>query len=1220
MKTDTELLLKEYKTEYQNYKNFIDSNEWYDDVFLNTRNNKYESSKLSTEVSIIDTIVKGTTKFKEDVGEDIDRKPVQDFIKFTADIINKHIKRVQHYKKIHPLTQESTESDVEFHSDLFALITKTKVSLSKLQIDENELSKKSVDLFFGNTKSPLAMREFLCETFPIVNEKTEKTGIDFYAPHINPATSNEMFINMKPKDIPKWDTNKHFFEQEISTIQFWEEEIRKIKNGINVYGYNISNWLYWHLNHYKLAYIEEATGRKIIDRPLLRDNEYYFDEMYKKAEENGRVGLFMYGTRRFTKALRNDEKLYYSDGSIRNIGNCKIGDRIIGGDGRPTNIIGVYPQGTVKIFKVTFGDGRIINCCEEHLWQVFDKQSGREKTLPLKEIIKNYKYTRKYTNRKDNTCYNYYIPLNKAIEIDNPIKPFIDPYFLGLWLGDGNSKNPAITTIDNDIIEYINRVAEDNLLNIRKDINTYHIVGKKGKKNPITEILKSKNLIKNKYIPEECFNWSSKDKLELLQGLMDTDGTVGKSGNSSFTNTNNNIITGFIRLCRELGIGIRIKENISGKYILKNGSHNNYTTVSLFTEKKIFKLSRKLDRQQKVLDRSNKSRSFEVPIINIEFNGYEDATCIRVDNEDKLFLTTDCIVTHNTVLLSSRSLHGLYTIPKCQATVQGYTETPDLKAIIDYISDAVENMNPALKIPANSMDLKNGAILGLKGKRVQDRYDLSRLSMVNLEGGTTKKGTQKTAAATPDVFVFDELAKGPCIAPWKAAIPSFAGGKNGKWRTVPMLAATAGDSELSLDAETMLKNPNGYNILPMDWDLLESITDPEYITWTRNQFGMFIPAQFSLEAPPKIDKTFSEFLGIDNKGLDDITIKVTDWEAAKEYFEKERENKSSDIQMLAAYTNSFPLEVEDCYLTTEVNKFPGLECKHRKSYIEKEGLTGAKYRLYKDSIGDIQAEMTPNDPTIDEYPFKGGNFDAPIVMLENPLLFPEKPPLGLYVIGFDDVKQDSTSGDSVISATVFKRGFEGGEWANRIVAWYDSRPDKKRDYYRQLYLLMKIYNARVLYENEDNGFIEWVETNHPEDVHVHFSTGVGLASEENLHRNNNRKFGWSPTPQNIYLAEQKVVMYTKEDNIVIGDRSDLTGVDRINHPMLLEELYKYKKGKNADRLRSFSLALTLARYYDNSYQYMKTRRRQTEDSDEYYRKAEKNRKMSNGIIYDKRLK
>ena len=74
-------------------------------------------------------------------------------------------------------------------------------------------------------------------------------------------------------------------------------------------------------------------------------------------------------------------------------------------------------------------------------------------------------------------------------------------------------------------------------------------------------------------------------------------------------------------------------------------------------------------------------------------------------------------------------------------------------------------------------------------------------------------------------------------------------------------------------------------------------------------------------------------------------------------------------------------------------------------------------------------------------------------------------------------------------------------------------------------------------------------------------------------------------------------MYTKEDGVVVNGIEDLTGVDRINHPMLLEEFYKYKKGQNADRIRSAGLALTLAQYYDKTYQYMKKRRRAPQDED-----------------------
>lgn len=863
MNPETKILLTEYEEEFKNYKNYIDSNNWYDDVFLNSRNNKLESTKLNTETSIIETIIKSTTKFKEDVGEDIDKKPIQSFINFISEIINRHIERVQKYKKMYPLTEGAVESEVEFHSDLFALITKTKIALSKLKIDENEISRKSIDLFYGNSKAPLMMRNFLSDTFQVIRDKTEKLGIDFSAAHINPATSNEMFINMKSKDIPPWDLKKHFFEQEISTIQFWEEERKKITNGININGQNIPPFMYWHLNHFKLSF--GAGLDKRITQPYFRDNEYFFQKMYEKAEKHGRCGLLMYGSRRWTKS----------------------------------------------------------------------------------------------------------------------------------------------------------------------------------------------------------------------------------------------------------------------------------------------------------------------------------------------------------VIMSSHVLHKMLTMEKCQGTVQGYSAVPDLKAIIDYISDAVENLEPALRIPANSMDLTDGAILGLKGKKVQERFDYSRLSIVNLEGGNTKKGGQKTAGATPDVFVFEEIAKGNCITPWESAKPSFEGGKKGKWRCTPLLAATAGDSVLSQDAEILLKNPEDNDILPMDYDLLEEFIDPDYITWKRTNFGMFLPAQMSLGAPEKIIKPFGEFINNSTPDLNNINIHITDWKAAKLFFEEERNRKSKDMNVLAAYTNAFPLDPEDCYITTEVNIFPGLESKNRKRFVEDHGLGGEKYRLYKDANGTIHADIS-TDPIITDYPFKGGNFDAPIVMMENPLLQADKPPLGLYIIGFDDAKQDTSSGDSVMSATIFKRSFDGGEWANRIVGYYASRPDKKRDYYKNLYLIMKIFNARLLHENEDNGYVEFLEENHSDDLYIHISTGVGLASEENLNRNHNRKWGWSPTPNNIYHGNQKVVRYTKSDGNIIGEQEGLSGVDLINDTMLLEELYKYKNGNNADRIRSFSLALTLAQYYDRTYQYMKMRRKTISEED--MGKKKKVQKQSRGLM------
>ena len=848
-------ILSIYKEEFENYKNFIDLNYWFDDVKFNKSKNKLESSKLQTEVSIISTIIKGIEKFKEDIKDDINSKKTTDFLKFTSDIIERHINTIAEYKKLVPIHVNSSESDVEFHSDLFALITKTKISLSKLNINESD--KKDKDIFFGNARAPLVMREQLCSEIPIVKDMTDLLNINFNAPTINPSTSNELLINMKEKDIPPYNPKKHFFDQEVSTIQFWEEEFNKIKNGVNIGGYHISNWLYWHINIFKLAY---GKGKdKSIKVAEFRDNEYFFDYMYNKAasDEYGRHAVFSYGSRRFAKS-------------------------------------------------------------------------------------------------------------------------------------------------------------------------------------------------------------------------------VG---------------------------------------------------------------------------------------------------------------------------MTSRLLHGLWTINNAQGTVQGFSKIPDLLAIINYSSDAILNMFPALRVNANSIDIDQGISLGIKGKKAQDIYKFGELTVVNLEGGTTKRGSQKAAAFTPDIFLLDEAGKGKCIPIWKAAMPSFAGGYNGKWRLVPLISGTAGEGELSVDAELMLKNPEMYSILPMDWDFLEEFIDPEFVTWKRNNFGFFVPAQMSLEAPDKIKKPFGDFLKSGNIIIDDdthlelnnIDIHVTDWEKSMSFFNEKREKLSKDIALLSGEINSFPLDPEDCYATTEVNMFPGQECKRRKSIISENGMNGQKYRIHSLN-GEIFAEMSPNDKTIKDYPYKGTSIDCPVILMENPLLSDSKPPLGLYVIGFDDVKHDKTDGDSVMSATIFKRGYEGGEWANRIVGTYDSRPERKKDYYKVLYLLIKMFNARFLHENADNGFIEYLEENHPEDLYTHVSAGVGLASEDNLHRNNNRKWGWHPTDHNIYHLNQKIVRYTKEEGVVIGEEQGLSGVDRINAEMLLEELYRYKKGKNADRIRSFGLALTLASYYDRTYQYIKNRKKTTTEN------------------------
>jgi len=288
MQPETKILLDSYKKQFTNYLTYIKSNNW---VFDNSDDSVIE--KYTTENSLVSGVLNTLSKFKEDIQEDIELKPIQSFFEFSFNIVAIHINRVEDYlnendwskmfdiriSDINRLLQDyddvSSKSDedkeyiqqlktdlkdiegdkrkeIQFQNTLFQNITAHKVKKSKLKLDKDDIQRGSTELFFGDdnkagkyVKAPLLMRKMLCDNIPLVKQKTELLELDFHAPSMNPTTSNEMLINMNPKDIPQWDTKKHFFEQEISTIQFWEEEIRKIKNGINIGGYFIHPFLYW---------------------------------------------------------------------------------------------------------------------------------------------------------------------------------------------------------------------------------------------------------------------------------------------------------------------------------------------------------------------------------------------------------------------------------------------------------------------------------------------------------------------------------------------------------------------------------------------------------------------------------------------------------------------------------------------------------------------------------------------------------------------------------------------------------------------------------------------------------------------------------------------------------------------------------------------------------------------------------------------------------------
>jgi hypothetical protein len=330
-------------------------------------------------------------------------------------------------------------------------------------------------------------------------------------------------------------------------------------------------------------------------------------------------------------------------------GDIKVGDEIIGSSGW-TKVTGVYPQGLLPAKQITFSDNQTVICNHSHLWNVCDRYTPKYKTLSTFQI--------EDTLHESDGRLHWRIPM-----IDGEygeLAPFIDPYLFGCWLGDGNSYYAGITTMDEEIVEAF-----------RSDGNTlipftHQSSGKATSygisKNGFCKCLRENGLLKNKHIPQEVYRWSKQDRLALLQGLMDTDGTCGKNGQVSFTNTNEDLIKGCGYLVNSLGGTYRIYQRRSGVKTLN---------IRLPDEIDPFRLQRK---SQYVSHGARCApRRFVESIIDTD---PVEMVCFTVAAEDKLFAIGDgLILTHNTEIMIHLVAWCLAKFPDCNFLYVSYSHS-----------------------------------------------------------------------------------------------------------------------------------------------------------------------------------------------------------------------------------------------------------------------------------------------------------------------------------------------------------------------------------------------------------------------------------------------------------------------------------------------------------------------------------------------------------------
>lgn len=351
------------------------------------------------------------------------------------------------------------------------------------------------------------------------------------------------------------------------------------------------------------------------------------------------------------------------------MGDLKIGDNIISRDGLPTKVIGVFPQGVRPIYRITFNDNSSTLCDGEHLWSVNrinqrnrnSWKDGKRCKLPKDEsfmVMKTIDMVNSVTFGSKKQL-NYKIPMVLPISFDEINLP-IHPYVLGVLLGDGYMKSSRISTKDDEILTNIDILSNITYRERCRDFEVDDLLIKRC----LTDItvLNIKPILKNlglyeslsatKFIPKDYLFNSIENRINLLQGLMDTDGYVSKNGRIQFTTVSETLSNNVRELVLSLGGFCLIKTKIPRykyKGEVKNGQLCYILTLSFPNELNIipFRIKRKLDR---VINREKYANNKFIS--SIEYSHDETAQCIMVDNPEHLYVTDDYIVTHNTTMIT----------------------------------------------------------------------------------------------------------------------------------------------------------------------------------------------------------------------------------------------------------------------------------------------------------------------------------------------------------------------------------------------------------------------------------------------------------------------------------------------------------------------------------------------------------------------------------------
>lgn len=976
---------------------------------------------------------------------------------------------------------------------------------------------------------------------------------DYFRPTALHYKKYGCFTKLRPNANPNSEYGKWIREE---VRRCWEGYVRESD------GEWIPGDMYFFLNYCPIQLIKKSSKGdtiRTIDFPSFFDGNYYRFHYLNQCRKEGHHAMEL-AKRGAGKAHPYDEYVWTPDGK-KLWKDVHVGDLLFGDDGNITKVVDIPFDGIAPIYMLELANGLTVQCSEGHLWRVNSHTRG-EIIVSTKELLSIYKKLRKISSHNP-TGYELdcSIPMSKGVDFPYQ-ETKIDPYTFGLLLGDGCFRvkkcgaKTYFTSNDKDFEVYKNYIPYNwikynntkfgynlNIPNFGNILSSYGLYFAKSE---------------DKFIPKEYMYNSREVRINILKGILDSDGTVDK-GRIELCVTSKQLIRDVKFLCASLGINYtkeRVKHtwynNSNGKRVKCLDAYR----LSIFSEIPLFNLPRKLELwNNRPQTNYAKSKYKGTKIVNIKYIGNKKAKCVTVDNDSHCYLINNFIVTHNSysaaALLAKRFILGESSEVKkkvqCVATaserkyIQGANQVLDMfQYYIDFCADNTEFPAQRLTSSLQNMQWTMGYMDIDSGTR--------KGTLNSVIGITSKDDESKLRGSRGVLYLLEEAGSFPRLLNlYQVLRPSVEDGN----RVFGLIYGygTSGDNDSDFSSmQELMYNPDGYNIKGVT-----NVYDKE--GQGRKKFTYFYPGYLN-----RADC-------YDENGNSDVIKAVL--EILKDRYTVKY--NSTDINAITKRIAEIPLTPQEAIQRSRGNIFPITELTQRLNEIDNNpNFFDDTYvgTLIMNSSGKVEFSITTGDKPIRDFPTKDNKVSGALEIYEMPQKLHDKVPNERYIASLDNYENDESDTMSLGSLFVLDL------WTDRIVAEYTGRPMFVDDLNELARKVCLFYNAKLLYEsNKKNTFSYFSRTN---SLHLLADTPEYLKNKQLI-----KSIGYGNTSKGVNATAPiknfgftlirdwllKPVPITKKE----GENETMSTVPNlyfIKNRALIKELILYNPAINVDRIMS----------------------------------------------------